>query len=58
MSELCQYCEQSIGKRNKQLIALCEAKDIQVCSIECLNDLEAEALILDDLLQINEDDER
>jgi len=38
---ICQYCEKEIGKRDKQLIALCKAKKVYMCSIECYNEWEA-----------------
>lgn len=38
----CQICEKIIEKRDDQLLALCRAKRIEVCSIECFNDWEAD----------------
>lgn len=45
----CEYCEGQVKKRSKELLALCKAKSIMVCSIECYNNYEAEGLYNDKL---------
>jgi hypothetical protein len=48
MIKKCQICEKIIGKRDKELIALCKDKKIFVCSMTCYNDWEDKNCFLEE----------